>query len=102
MSPMLEKFKEKKLNVVSALKELMDAMYPALGNVVECRAMASTTIYLISGIEAIQEDCLAALKHKTPSVKAETASFLARCFAKCPPILATNKKILKGKLFQGF
>ena len=43
MSPMLEKFKEKKLNVVSALKELMDAMYPALGNVVECRVMASTT-----------------------------------------------------------
>ena len=47
----LEKFKEKKLNVVTALKECVDAMYPCLG------------------VEAIQEDCLAALKHKTPQVK---------------------------------
>ena len=78
LSTLLEKFKEKKLNVVTALKECVDAFYPILG------------------IEAIQEDCLAAMKIKTPTVKAETASFLARSFAQCPPVLLTNKKILKG------
>ena len=78
MSTLLEKFKEKKLNVVTALRECVDAVYPILG------------------IEAVQEDCLAALKHKTPPVRSETASFLARCFSMCPPVLATNKKIMKG------
>ena len=78
LSTLLEKFKEKKLNVVTALRDCVDAFYPILG------------------IETIQEDCLAALKNKTPTVKSETASFLARCFAKCPPVLTTNKKILKG------
>jgi len=78
LSTLLEKFKEKKLNVVTALRECVDAFYPILG------------------IEAIQEDCLAALKIKTPTVKSETASFLARSFAKCPPALTTNKKVLKG------
>jgi len=78
LSTLLEKFKEKKLNVVTNLKECVDAIYPILG------------------IEAIQEDCMAALKHKTPTVRSETASFLGRCFAKCPPVLTTNKKITKG------
>lgn len=78
LSTLLEKFKEKKLNVVNNLKECVDAIYPILG------------------VEAIQEDCMAALKHKTPPVRSETASYLARCFAKCPPVLATNKKIMKG------
>ncbi len=78
LSVTLEKFKEKKPAVVAALSELSDALYPCLG------------------IEAIQEDCLGALKHKTPSVVACTARLLARCFATCPPQLATNKKALKG------
>jgi len=78
LSTLLEKFKEKKLNVVTALRECCDAIYPILG------------------IEAVQEDCLAALKHKTPQVKSETASFLARGFATCPQVLQTNKKVLKG------
>ncbi len=67
---------EKKLNVVTALRECCDAIYPILG------------------IEAVQEDCLAALKHKTPQVKSETASFLARGFATCPQVLQTNKKVI--------
>lgn len=54
----LEKFKEKKANVVAALVEAIDAIYPCLG------------------IEAIQEDTLATLKHKTPSVVSETAKYL--------------------------
>merc|ERR1719348_541296 len=51
LSNVLEKFKEKKLNVVTALRDCVDAFYPILG------------------IETIQEDCLAALKIKTPTVK---------------------------------
>jgi len=74
----LEKFKEKKLNVASALREAADTLYPILG------------------IEAVQEDVLASLKSKTPQGRKETAAFLARCFCQCPPILATNKKIMKG------
>ena len=74
----LDKLKEKKANVVAALTELLDALYPILG------------------IESVQEDCLAALKHKTPTVVSGTAKFLARSFARCPPQLMTNKKCLKG------
>ncbi|XP_063227944.1 protein mini spindles [Bacillus rossius redtenbacheri] len=73
----LEKFREKKQNVVLSLREAIDAIY-------QC-----TTI------EAIQEDVLAALENKNPSVKAETASFLARCFTRCTPQMLT-KKILKA------
>ena len=75
---MLEKFKEKKPNVVAALVEAIDALYNCIG------------------IEAVQEDVLEALKHKTPSVNAETAKFLARAFAKCPAPMFTNKKMVKG------
>lgn len=74
----LEKFKEKKANVVNGLQEAVDAIYPVLN------------------IEGIQEDTLAALKHKTPTVNAATAKYLARCFSKCPAQLVTNKKVLKG------
>jgi hypothetical protein len=74
----IEKLKEKKINVVTALNEALDAFYPILG------------------IENVQEDCLAALKHKTPTVVSGVAKFLARAFATCPPQLVTNKKCLKG------
>jgi cytoskeleton-associated protein 5 len=46
-------------------------------------------------IEAIQEDILAALENKNPQVKAETTSFIARCFTKCTPVML-NKKLLKA------
>uniref|UniRef100_A0A182RTD3 TOG domain-containing protein n=1 Tax=Anopheles funestus TaxID=62324 RepID=A0A182RTD3_ANOFN len=71
-----EKFKEKKSNVVTALRDAIDAIYP------------STTI------EAILEDVLEALGNKNPSVKMETASFLARSFTKTLPA-ALTKKVLK-------
>jgi hypothetical protein len=74
----LEKFKEKKINVLTGLRDAVDAFYPVLN------------------VEGIQEDCLATLKHKTPSVVSETAKYLARCFSKCPPQLVTNKKAVKG------
>uniref|UniRef100_A0A240PP00 TOG domain-containing protein n=1 Tax=Anopheles atroparvus TaxID=41427 RepID=A0A240PP00_ANOAO len=72
----LEKFKEKKSAVVTALRDAIDAIYP------------STTL------EGILEDVLEALGNKNPSVKTETASFLARSFTKTVPTVLT-KKILK-------
>jgi cytoskeleton-associated protein 5 len=73
---LLDKFREKKTNVVQALKEATDAVY-------------NTTT-----LEAVSEACIAGLDHKTPSVKAETAAFIARCFAKCTPV-TLPKKLLK-------
>lgn len=77
ISGILEKFKEKKSNVVTALREAIDAIYP------------STTL------EAMQEDLLEALNNKNPSIKAETASFFARAFARTQPA-ALNKKLIKA------
>lgn len=77
VSGILEKFKEKKANVVTALREAIDAIYP------------STTL------EALQEDLFEALNNKNPSIKAETASFLARAFARTQPALF-NKKLIKA------
>lgn len=45
-------------------------------------------------LESIHEDILAAIDNKNPSVKAESVSFLARCFTKCTPTIL-NKKYLK-------
>ncbi|EFN60447.1 Cytoskeleton-associated protein 5 [Camponotus floridanus] len=73
----LEKFREKKQSVVLALRELADAIYESIS------------------IDLILEDTLAALENKNPAVKAETAAFLARCFARTPPA-NLNKKLLKS------
>ncbi|KAG5681403.1 hypothetical protein PVAND_010841 [Polypedilum vanderplanki] len=75
-SGILEKFKEKKANVVTALREAIDAIYPS------------------TNLEAIQEDVLAALANKNPSIKTETSLFLARSFTKTQPSVL-NKKLLK-------
>lgn len=77
IAAILEKFKEKKPNVVAALREAIDAIYP------------STTL------EANLEDLLEALNNKNPSVKAETAAFLGRAFARTAPAVF-NKKLLKA------
>lgn len=45
-------------------------------------------------LESIHEDILAAIDNKNPSVKAESVSFLSRCFTKCTPTIL-NKKYLK-------
>ncbi|KAM0725114.1 Cytoskeleton-associated protein 5-A [Formica fusca] len=73
----LEKFREKKKTVVQALRELADAIYESIS------------------IDLILEDTLAALDNKNPAVKAETAAYLARCFARTPPS-NLNKKLLKS------
>ncbi|XP_077282854.1 msps cytoskeleton-associated protein 5 isoform X2 [Temnothorax americanus] len=73
----LEKFREKKQSVVQALREAADAIYQSIS------------------IDLILEDTLAALENKNPAVKAETAAYLARCFAHTPPT-NLNKKLLKS------
>ncbi|XP_026810117.1 LOW QUALITY PROTEIN: protein mini spindles-like [Rhopalosiphum maidis] len=73
---LLEKFKEKKQNIVLPLRDAVDA------------------IYLSMTLESIHEDILAAIDNKNPSVKAESISFLTRCFTKCTPAIL-NKKLLK-------
>ncbi|XP_049825977.1 protein mini spindles isoform X2 [Aethina tumida] len=74
---LLEKFKEKKQNVVTAIRDAIDA------------------VYLTTNLEAILEDVLEALGNKNPSVKAETSLFVARAFTKTQPT-AVNKKLLKA------
>ncbi|XP_022338484.2 cytoskeleton-associated protein 5-like [Crassostrea virginica] len=73
----LEKFKEKKQMVVLALRECIDAAFPCIS------------------LESVQEDIVAALDNKNPSIKAEAASFLARCFAKSS-MSTLPKKLLKA------
>ncbi|XP_018010529.1 cytoskeleton-associated protein 5 [Hyalella azteca] len=73
----LEKFKEKKMNVVTALREAVDAIY-------QC-----------TSLESLQETISAALGNKNPNVKAETAAFLGRCFCYCTPTIL-NKKLIKA------
>ncbi|KAH1013187.1 hypothetical protein HUJ05_012209 [Dendroctonus ponderosae] len=75
--PLLEKFKEKKQNVLTAIREAIDA------------------IYLSTSLEAILDDVLEALGNKNPTVKSEVALFLARAFTKTQPV-AVNKKLLKS------
>ncbi|XP_052744603.1 protein mini spindles [Bicyclus anynana] len=73
----LEKFKEKKTNVVTALRDAIDAIYPC------------------TNLEAIMEDMLAAFDNKNPSIKAESAIFLARALCLTQPA-AFNKKLIKA------
>ncbi|CAL4065491.1 unnamed protein product, partial [Meganyctiphanes norvegica] len=73
----LEKCKEKKPMVVAALKDAIDQ------------------VFLSTSIEAIQETACGFLGNKNPSVKAETAGFLARSFCYCTPQML-NKKLIKA------
>ncbi|XP_049878313.1 protein mini spindles [Pectinophora gossypiella] len=73
----LEKFKEKKPNVVAALRDAADAIYPC------------------TNLEAIMEDMLAAFDNKNPSIRAESAQFLARALCVTQPA-AFNKKLIKA------
>ncbi|XP_033166310.1 protein mini spindles isoform X3 [Drosophila mauritiana] len=73
---LLEKFKEKKPNVVTALREAIDAIYGS------------------TSLEAQQESIVESLANKNPSVKSETALFMARALTRTQPT-ALNKKLLK-------
>lgn len=72
----MERFKEKKQNIVDAMREACDAIYPS------------------TSLEAIQEMAVGFLAHKTPVVRQQVALFLARCFAMCTQA-TLPKKLLK-------
>ncbi|XP_064635641.1 cytoskeleton-associated protein 5-like isoform X2 [Lineus longissimus] len=76
MQTILEKFKERNKNVLAALRDAADAIYPS------------------TNLEALSEDILANLDNKNPNMKTEAASFLARCFTKATPA-TLPKKLLK-------
>ena len=73
----IEKFKEKKQNVVIALREAIDASMLSIN------------------IEIILEDITQALQNKNPQIKAETASFLTRQFCITSYTVLSDKKLLK-------
>ncbi|XP_048241542.1 cytoskeleton-associated protein 5-like isoform X2 [Haliotis rufescens] len=77
VSGIIEKFKEKKVAVVTSLREAIDASFAG------------------TSLDQIMEDCVTALENKNPSIRAETAQFLARCFAKST-VGTLPKKLLKG------
>ncbi|KAL5108615.1 Cytoskeleton-associated protein 5 [Taenia crassiceps] len=72
----LEKFKEKKPTVLSAVRSAADS------------ALKATTL------DAVQEDVIAATSNKVPSVRAETCLYIGRAFASMT-VTTLNKKLLK-------
>lgn len=46
-------------------------------------------------MDQIVDDVISSLAHKTPSVRSESALFLARTFKRCSPV-TLNKKMLKA------
>nr|CAB3231403.1 cytoskeleton-associated protein 5-like [Phallusia mammillata] len=76
LDAMLEKFKEKKITVVTALREAVDA------------------IFLSTTIQAISETCVEFLQHKNPAIRAQTGYFLSRSLSKTKAALM-NKALMK-------
>ncbi|XP_015239283.1 PREDICTED: cytoskeleton-associated protein 5 [Cyprinodon variegatus] len=72
----LEKFKEKKPQVVQALQEAIDA------------------IFLTTTLQNLSEDVLAVMDNKNPSIKQQASLFLARSFRHCTQA-TLPKSILK-------
>uniref|UniRef100_A0A4W4GDR1 TOG domain-containing protein n=1 Tax=Electrophorus electricus TaxID=8005 RepID=A0A4W4GDR1_ELEEL len=73
----LEKFKEKKPQVVQALQEAIDA------------------VFLTTTLQNISEDLLAVMDNKNPSIKQQASLFLARSFRHCTPA-TLPKSVLKA------
>ncbi|KAM3869850.1 cytoskeleton-associated protein 5 isoform 3-T3 [Diretmus argenteus] len=65
VSTILEKFKEKKPQVVQALQEAIDA------------------IFLTTTLQNLSEDILSVMDNKNPSIKQQASLFLARAFRHC-------------------
>ncbi|XP_030635140.1 cytoskeleton-associated protein 5 [Chanos chanos] len=72
----LDKFKEKKPQVVQALQEAIDA------------------VFLTTTLQNISEDVLAVMDNKNPSIKQQASLFLARSFRHCTPS-TLPKSVLK-------
>ncbi|KAM3186859.1 hypothetical protein ACTXT7_003450 [Hymenolepis weldensis] len=73
----IDKFKEKKPAILTALRSAADA------------ALKATTL------DAVQEDIIAATTNKVPSVRAEICMFLNRAFSNMT-VATLNKKLLKA------
>lgn len=69
----------------------------ASSNIVYCFHNLCNPIFFTMqvNLEVIMEDTVAALDNKNPSIKAETALFLARCFSRCTQA-TLPKKMLKA------
>ncbi|XP_061466898.1 cytoskeleton-associated protein 5 isoform X2 [Rhineura floridana] len=74
----LEKFKEKKPQVVQALQEAIDA------------------IFLTTTLQNLSEDILAVMDNKNPTIKQQTSLFIARSFHHC------NSTVLSKSLLKPF
>ncbi|MCI4383816.1 hypothetical protein PGIGA_G00031060 [Pangasianodon gigas] len=72
----LEKFKEKKAQVVQALQEAIDA------------------VFLSTTLEKVSEDVLAVMDNKNPSIRQQASLFLGRSFRHCTPT-TLPKNLLK-------
>ncbi|XP_076003140.1 cytoskeleton-associated protein 5-like isoform X2 [Genypterus blacodes] len=72
----LEKFKEKKAQVVQALQEAIDA------------------VFLTTTLQSLSEDVLAVMDNKNPSIKQQASLFLARSIRLCLPS-ALPKSLVK-------
>ena len=99
----MERFKEKKPDVVMALREVCDAIYQAAAN-----------------LKVMREICAGFLTHKTPIVRIQVTLFLAQCFTHetttkssssekilmlyLPPLMKVNKlkNVFKFILFYFF
>ncbi|XP_022089158.1 cytoskeleton-associated protein 5-like isoform X2 [Acanthaster planci] len=76
MSTILDKFKEKKISVVTALRDASDAIFPS------------------TSLQNILDDVTGALENKNPSIRAETALFLSRALRICT-VSMLPKAVLK-------
>lgn len=78
MPPLLEKLKEKKQNVVDALRNCLDAVFKTVE------------------FGEILEDLSTGFGHKNPNVKAETIRWLTRCLKtiKSPPLKSDAKTLI--------
>ncbi|XP_060130408.1 cytoskeleton-associated protein 5 isoform X2 [Zootoca vivipara] len=74
----LEKFKEKKPQVVQALQEAIDA------------------IFLTTTLQNLSEDILAVMDNKNPTIKQQTSLFIARSFRHC------NSTVLSKSMLKPF
>lgn len=91
----LEKFKEKKPVVATAMVECIDAIAKTVSMTPFAQnSFGNPWTSLQTTLDALTEDLLASLDSKTPSVKMQTTMFLARYFSGCSPAVL-NKKVLK-------
>lgn len=107
MPTILEKFKEKKPQVVQALQEAIDAIFLTVSvhetlhySLIKCNivdiGVTPVTFFFSpqTTLQNISEDVLAVMDNKNPTIKQQTSLFLARSFSHCTPA-TLPKSLLK-------